>query len=55
VDARHKAGHDRGYTLQSQLPFSLRQRAQAQRVEADEALGVALVVGRAFLEGDEVS
>jgi hypothetical protein len=40
---------------QLQLFPSLSQRAQAQRVEADEAGGVAVVVGDfAFLEGDEV-
>src|ERR1700733_6669397 len=41
--------------LQFQLPLPLPERPQPQRVEADEAFGVALVVGDlAVLEGDEV-
>jgi hypothetical protein len=41
--------------VRAQLPLPLPERAQAQRVEADEALRVAVVVGdRAFLEGREV-
>jgi hypothetical protein len=46
---------DREYLLKSQLLPALAERAQAQRIELDEAGGVAVVVGnRAFLEGDEV-
>src|SRR3989442_12129107 len=40
--------------LQAKLAPPLPERAQAQRVEADEAFGVALVVGGAFLEGHEI-
>ena len=44
-----------GSALQPQFPFPLRQGAQPQRVELDEARGVAVVVGDgALLEGDEV-
>src|SRR5713226_5985799 len=40
---------------QPELLLALPQRAQSERVEPDEAGGVAMVVGdSAFLEGDEV-
>jgi hypothetical protein len=40
--------------LRLQLFLSLRQGSQPQRVQSNEALGVAMVVGDvAFLEGDE--
>src|ERR1043166_9921886 len=48
-------GPQRLQRLQSQLFLPLRQGAQAERVEADEAFRVVLVVGdRTLLEGDEV-
>ncbi len=44
-----------GRALKPQLLLALAERAQPQRVELDEAGGVAVVVGDStFLEGDEV-
>src|SRR5262245_52480589 len=41
--------------LQLEFPFALSERAQPQRIEADEAGGVALIVScRAFFEGHQV-
>src|SRR4051812_18193802 len=46
-------GRDRA--LQSELLLALAERAQPQRVELDEARGVAVVVGDgAFLESDQI-
>jgi hypothetical protein len=41
--------------LQAQLLVALAERAQPERIELDEARGVAVIVGDgAFLESDEV-
>ncbi len=50
------ANESRGdFEIKAPLLPPLPQRAQAQGIEADEALGIAVIVGdRAFLEGDEV-
>src|SRR5579863_4664 len=41
--------------IQPEFPLALAEGAQAQRVELDEARGIAMIVGdRAFLEGDEI-
>src|SRR5262249_45152573 len=53
--SRPCAARRRERDLQLQLLLALPERAQPQRVEPDEAGGVALVVGnRTFLEGDEI-
>jgi Pyridoxamine 5'-phosphate oxidase like len=50
-----RPGHANAARLAFQLPCPLRQGAQAQRVQANEACGIALVIGDlAFLEGDEI-
>ena len=42
-------------SIELQFAPALAERAQPQRVELDEAFGVAMVVGdRAFLEGDQL-
>ena len=41
--------------LQPEFPLALAEGAQAQRIELDEARGIAVIIGdRAFLEGDEI-
>src|SRR6266508_5304629 len=51
-----KIGEHRLLLVRFQLLPSLRQGAQSQRVQSNESLGVAMVVGDlALLDGDEVA
>src|SRR3954469_9836495 len=55
VCSRNRVGPRQSRRLQTQLLLALAKRAQPQRIETDEACGIAMVVGdRAFFEGDEI-